>query len=297
MTCTTATAPINISKDSIDDNCSLKCHYKYDYPVTPSAPISNEGNYLVISYDNAKIKFNDNELLTNSIRIYTPSMHTFNGLSSDGEIIISHVGAGYSLLVCIPIVISSGKSEGSKELESIIKFASEHVPNVGEKSSYVSSTFTLNSFIPKKKSFYSYNGTLPYSPCNGNHNYVVFMPSDSSVFISSENMNELQKMIIKHDSVIKKTNSVFYNKKGAIYDGGVTSLEDDDIYIDCRPTGEDGEVVPIPTCNSNKKPTNTESFDFSNPAVIVLVSLLGGILLFILIHSAIAIYKSIRGQS
>lgn len=296
MTCINATSPINISKNEIDDDCSLKCHYKYDYPITPSAPITNEGNHLYISYDNAKVKFNNNELLTNNIRIYTPSLHNFNNIEADGEIIISHVGAGYSLLTCIPIVISGSKTDGSKELESIIKFASEFIPNVGEKSNYVSSSFTLNSFIPKKKPFYSYNGTLPYSPCNGSHNFVVFMPSDSSVFISSENMNQLQKMIVKHDSVIKKTNSVFYNKKGAIFDGGVTSLEDDDIYIDCHPTGEDGEVIPVPTCNSNKKPTNTESFDFSNPAVIVLISLLGGILLFILIHSIIAIYKSIRNS-
>ena len=108
MACSSSTAPINIAKDEIDDDCYLKCFYKYNYPASPATTITNNGNYLSLSYDKVKVNYNNNELITGDIRLYTPSLHTFDGISADAEMVISHMDAGISLLVCIPIVISKG---------------------------------------------------------------------------------------------------------------------------------------------------------------------------------------------
>lgn len=280
MTCTSSTAPINISSEDYTDDCSLKCMFKYNYPRVPATTLRNEGNYLAVSYDKVKINYNNNDLRVEGIRIYTPSLHTFDGVRADGEIVITHMDMGISLLVCIPIVISSGKNDASKNLEYIIAQAASRVPNVGEKAVISVKNFTLNSFIPKKASLYSYQGTLPYSPCNGDHQYVVFMPDKSPVFMSSQTMSVLKKIIMSHDSVIKPSGEYFFNKRGAIFTDPNSDEGDDDIYIECNPTGADGEPIPVP---ETSKTPNKPPMDFSNPVVIVVLGIIGGLLLILLL--------------
>ena len=281
MTCTSSTAPINISSKDYTDDCSLKCLFKYNYPRTPVVTIRNEGNHLALTYDKVKVDFNNNELRTEGIRIYTPSLHTFNGARADGEIVISHMDMGISLLVCIPIVISSSKTDASKNLEYIIEQSASRNPNVGEKSLVSIKNFTLNSFIPKKSPLFSYQATLPYAPCNGNHQYIVFMPERSPVFISSKTMTVLKKIIIPHDSVIKPSTEYFFNKRGAIYNNPNSDDGDDDIYIECNPTGADGELIAVPPSTSKK--FDKPPLDFNNPVVIIVLGIIGGILLILIL--------------
>ena len=80
MACSSSTAPINISSSGYADDCYLKCEYKYNYPRSPATTISNNGNYLALSYDKVKIVYNNNDLRAQNIRIYSPSIHTFNGV-------------------------------------------------------------------------------------------------------------------------------------------------------------------------------------------------------------------------
>lgn len=292
MACATSTAPINISsKDKVDD-CSLKCQFKYNYPRSPATTITNNGNYLGLSYDKVKVNYNDNELRVQDIRLYIPSLHTFNGNRGDGELIIRHVGMGISLLVCIPIVISSSKSDASKNLSFLVNTAVKRTPNIGESAVISANDFTLNSFIPKRKPFYSYSGTLPYAPCNGEHQYIVFMPETSPVFISSGDMGLLKKMLIAHDSTIKAASQYFVNKRGAIFTDPTSDEGDDDIYIECHPTGANGEPIPVPQDGGN---TNKgDVIDFSNPIVITLLGILGGVLLIVLLSTIIKFFRSRR---
>ena len=280
MTCTSSTAPINISSTDYTDDCSLKCLLRYNYPRVPATTIQNEGNHLAVSYDKVKVNYNNNDLRVEGIRIYTPSLHTYNGVHADGEMIITHMDMGISLLVCIPIVISSAKNNASKNLQYIISQAASRTPNVGEKAVISIKNFTLNSFIPKKSPLYSYEATLPYAPCNGSHQYVVFMPDNSPVFMSSQTMAVLKKIILAHDSTIKPSSEYFFNKRGAIFTDPNSDDGDDDIYIECNPTGADGEPVVVPSSSkSDKKPP----MDFNNPFVIIVLGIIGGILLIIIL--------------
>lgn len=280
MSCTSSTAPINISDKDNADDCSLKCSFKYNYPRVPSTTITNEGNYLNISYDKVTVNYNNTDLLVNGMRLYTPSLHTFNGKESDGELVISHVDMGISLLVCIPIIISTTVTKASKSLDYLLKQALSKTPNAGEKAVVATNNFTLNDFIPKKAPFYSYNATLPYAPCNGSHQFIVFMSEDTSIFISPKTMSNLQKILISHDSSIKPKLDYFLNKRGAIFQDPTSDDGDDDIYIDCQPTGANGEPIPVPNGNASKN----VPFNFKNPIVIIFISvLLGFLLIFIII--------------
>ena len=290
MACSSSTAPINIAKDEIDDDCYLKCFYKYNYPASPATSITNNGNYLSLSYDKVKVNYNNNELITGDIRLYTPSLHTFDGISADAEMVISHMDAGISLLVCIPIVISKEKSDATTKLADIIDVAMKKTPNAGEKSVAQINNFTLNSFIPKKKGFYSYKATLPYAPCNGSHQYIVFTPKDSVVYMSETTIGKLKKMIVAHDSTIKPQGEVFFNKHGAIYVGENVDPTDDDIYIDCHPTGSSGSETVLEPAASGKPiiPINIK-----NPLVITIIGILAGLLLIFL---GTTIFNFIKGR-
>jgi len=288
MTCVSSTAPINISSKGYTDDCSLKCLYKYDYSSIPSTTITNEGNYLAVSYDKVNINYNNNKLQVQGIRIYTPSLHTFNGVRADGEMVITHMGMGTSLLVCIPIVVSSNKTVASQSLEFLVSQAVSRTPNAGEKAVVSVKDFSLNTFIPRNKSFFSYEATLPYSPCNGTHQYIVFMPENSPVFISTETMALLRKIIMEHDSTIKPEVDYFYNKRGAIF-LDPSSDGTDDIYIDCQPTGSSGEPIPVPSSSDTHKKSESKPFNFKNnrtaSIVLIVISaviILGGLMYFLI---------------
>jgi len=288
MACASSTAPINISSSGKVDDCSLKCQFKYNYPRSPATTITNNGNYLGLSYDKVTVNYNDNDLRVQDIRIYIPSLHTFNGNRADGEMLIRHVGMGVSLLVCIPIVISSNKNYAQKTLSFLVNTASKRTPNVGESVVISANDFTLNSFIPKRKPFYSYSGTLPYAPCNGDHQYVVFMPETSPVFISSSDMGTLKKILMAHDSSIKPAGQYFVNQKGAIFTDPNSDEGDDEIYIECHPTGAGGEPIPVPNDNTDKG----DMINFDNPIVIIILGIIGGSFLIYILSVIISLIRS-----
>jgi len=94
------------------------------------------------------------------------------------------------------------------------------------------------------KPYYSYTATLPWKPCSGKYNYVVFH-KDDAITISPQAYNILSGgnsppgVIRPHriNSNKGKADELFYNAKGPI------KPNLGEIYIDCQPTGDDGEVL------------------------------------------------------
>ena len=250
MSCPNATAPIDITNNNAL-NCDLKCNYNFNYPVTNVLTVSNRGEYLSIRVEknnNTPVTYNSDNYEVKDIRIYTPSLHTYGGANADAEMIISHINTsgGKNLLVCIPITVGASSADTSSLFNAILSDVAKNANSVGNYTVVNSSTFTLNKFIPIKP-FYSYNGTLPYSPCNSSYNYVVFSKEESNVYMSQNAFNVLNKVIYsnKYSTTTNNKNGLFYNQKGP---SSITNNKDGDIYIECLPTGSSGEsLVPIPS--------------------------------------------------
>jgi hypothetical protein len=113
------------------------------------------------------------------IRIYAPSLHTYNGATAAAEMLIVHSpndtndSANTGLIVSIPIQITS--SSANSDLTAIVKAmnsisASTIALNA---SAPINDNINVNSFIPAKP-YYVYYGTLPYDSCGGNYYYAVF---------------------------------------------------------------------------------------------------------------------------
>ena len=287
MNCSNSNSPINISSKDVVSTCDLKCKFVYNYPKS-TCVVTNKGNYLQLEYakfNNPPVTYNNIPLSVSDIRIYIPSLHKFNNIRGDGEMVIQHLGQGKSVLVCIPIKISNEESQASDSLKEIIDHAAPFVRNINE-SVNSNVDFSLDNFIPSSK-FYSYTGTLPYEPCDGSNDYIVYNMKDTTLFINNETYNKLQSLIVKQTIPLKKTDYLYINNNGA-YSQKTTSLEDD-IYIDCQPTGEDGEIL----LKENKVDETSTSFSafngdslkklFLNPIFAIIIGILfGGILIALL---------------
>ncbi len=280
MSCPNATAPVNIDKNT-NNICDLKCKYNYNYPFT-NLLVRNKGNYLSLKPDPEQVPsvtFNANNYNVNEIRIYKPSLHSFNGKKTDGELIIDHtnISGVKGLLVCIPLEKTNIINISTGLFDSIISGVAQRAPSMGGSTNINLPTFSLNKFITQKIPFYSYTGTLPYTPCNGEYNYVVF-GREASVSVGGSAWNSLDKILITNDIEVKNNDSVgvYYNKNGATKGGGIG----DDIYIECNPTGDEGEILVKKSNIFNDLLNNENSIiNKSKPLINIL---LGAIIIYVL---------------
>ena len=250
---------MNISKQDIFGKCDLKCAYNFDY--LPSDTIcTNSGTSIQLSYEktsSAPVLFNNLKYNVNTIYIYSPSLHTFNGVTADAECIIEHLPVldGDMFYVCIPIAKSTQTTTPGDIITNIITSVSNNAPSANE-TTVLNSTFNLSEIVPNKP-FMSYTGT---SGLNGQ--VVVFSLVDA-IPLSSDTLATLSK-IIQPSTLTITGGNLFVNPYGPN-----SSTAADGIYISCKPTGTSDEETDVSF-------TTNSTFDFSS-----ILSMLKKIIFFI----------------
>ena len=239
MSCDRSTAPINIPIAKSVYPCDLKCAYNFAYGNS-SCNIKNEQNYVSLSYDkksDAKaIRYNTKNLHVQEVRLYSPSLHKYRGQHADAELLIIHGGDGTNLIVSVPIVSGSTISKGGTLLDEIIAQGLPRITNLGESASLGIDNYNLDYIVPSRP-YFSYTGTLLYAPCNGKYNYIVF-DKPNALNINADSLKQLRNVISPMSAPIRDTEP-FYNKLGPNSGGS----QDSEIYIECNPTGSDGEIL------------------------------------------------------
>jgi carbonic anhydrase len=185
-----STQSIDISKKNISGKCDLKCAYNFQYPES-NTTAKNQDVLINLSYDNSKtppVTYNTQKYTVTKIIISSPSLHLFNGATTDAEIIIEHtpVKGGPEFLVGIPIKSSSESSDASYLLKEIIDITGTNAPSQGESTNLSISGFTLDKIVPNKQ-YYSYTD-------NGKNDWIVFGILDA-IPLSSDTITTLQKII------------------------------------------------------------------------------------------------------
>ena len=241
MPCADATAPVNIAGNT-DDTCTLKCDYRFNYPLT-NLTAMNEGEYLKLVPETSATPpaiFNADKFMVVEARIYRPSLHTYGGRHSDAELLVLHanVSGGRDLIVSVPLDSDGPIGEGSMLLAGVLAEAGGGAATEGTGTGQIQlPTFNFGKLIPLKP-FFSYQGTLPYSPCSGSYNYVVFAKR-YGLGISADTKDILARIITANTYAVHEgTSGLFYNPSGA---KRATSIGDE-IYIECKPTGHTGET-------------------------------------------------------
>jgi carbonic anhydrase len=280
MSCSKATAPINISNNT-SNICDLKCEYSFNYQTTDLVG-SNKGEYMSFipnAQEPPPVTFNSDKYAVSEMRIYQPSLHTFGGVKASGELVIVHnnvTGKG-TLLVCIPIKTGTTINNAATTLDTLVAQVAKLAPTSGSSAGSISlPTFTFGQLVPDKP-YYNYVGSLPYSPCNGEYQYIVFS-LDNAVPMTTTAFKALSAIIADNTYTTKKcAGTLYYNKNGPSKDVS------GDIYIDCQPTGSSGEVLIADTSDSSNMFSNIGSVwdTLKNSGIISLI--LGIILMLSLI--------------
>lgn len=159
MSCPNATAPIDISMSKITGKCDLKCSYSFNYNNSSCLKFTNRGNYISISYDKSSsppVLYNALQFDVKEIRLYIPSLHSYNDSKKDGELIIVHTSntGDIPLLVCIPIKTNNTSSKSALLFNNIINTIASSAPSEDESTNVNIQNFNLNLLVPKTPFFH-----------------------------------------------------------------------------------------------------------------------------------------------
>ena len=280
--------PINIKQNYVDSDsnkeCSAKCSFSFKYP-SGSLKLTNKGDYLELDYDNgttSPVIFNAEKYRVHKIYILNKSLHYFEGNPGIGEILIYHTSDEGAIPLIVSIPISSNSSSGSKlgqsSLENVINIAYENTTNKNDSATFNTNSFTINDYFPPTGTpFYTYKGEnfLYSSHFSAEEVHYIVYDKEYGVYLDqSGEANNKFANIINTDTILNSSNKeeaadnnqdnenlkekLFINNKGAsVFEG------DDDIYIDCSPTGDsDNEVAFKVDTNSITGGITSQKYDF-----------------------------------
>ena len=296
MSCPNATAPIDISMSKITGKCDLKCSYSFHYNNS-SCVATNRGDYISISYDKSSappVSYNATGYDVQEIRLYIPSLHSYNGSKTDGEMIIVHSSntGSVPLLVCIPIKSNNTSSISALFFKTLIDTVANNAPAEGEATTVNIPKFNISEFVPRKP-FFSYSATEPYQPCSSSVDYIVFSPLQGSLDIMPETLTKLQSIITSNPYDIKTGPNLFYNEKGP----SINNAGYGEIYIDCQPVGSSDETTEIVTDMGSSLNQFTLNDLLKNPFVKLFLGTLLFILVLYVIKYLLGFIKPTKGNS
>lgn len=291
MSCPNATAPVDIVNDP-SQICDLKCEYSFSYQNT-NLNVTNSGDHLKLiptdKSNNPPVTYNSDKYECTEMRIYRPSLHSYRGKKADAEIVIIHSnvsGSSGDLLVCVPIMNNGSRGNSVSIFDKIISSVASTANSAGSQTTVNIPTFSIDKLIPAKP-YFSYSGTLPYSPCNNynsdsEYDYIVFsLDNDAALSISKQALDALKVVITKTATTTHKNDGgVFFNKKGPTPLTGKGM--GDDIFIECNPTDNDGHVL-VPLEKNSSQSFNASSF-FSSGIIKFLHVIIAIIVCFILYY-------------
>lgn len=252
MACTGNIAPLNMTTTKNIQQCDVTCKFQFSYGLS-TCKVTPSGNFLKYSYDGiTNVTYNATSSASKynvqEVRIYAPPLNKYSSSTSSAgaELFIHHVSptTGKNLLICVPIAIGGGVSRSSQLFSKIITNSIEKTN--GEQTINVSD-FTLDALVPLTE-FYQYNGPIPYSPtgnniCSNTNADIILFPANNSINMDEGTYQILNSLISKNTVKDLQTPSnvgLRYNKSGTTNNEGNVG---DDIYIQCHPLDEDGNVV------------------------------------------------------
>lgn len=256
MSHSSCSAPINISGNS-DGPCELKCTYQIGYSKTTLIG-RNAEEYLLFTpgiQQTAPVTYNSENYSVKEMRVYSPSLHTFGGKPAQAEIQIEHTSntSSNTLMVCIPV---ETKGSTNTNFDELVLHIATYAPSLGTAGEISLPTLSFANFVPMKP-YYSYTGTSQFSCWKSNYDYIVY-PIEDALSMTSDTFKSLKKITMKKDITIKKPiNGFYYNESGT----GTKTGAEEDIYIECKPTGANGEDIMVDTKTST---SSSSSFDLSS---------------------------------
>jgi len=211
------TAPLNIDT-SLVAPCNALCRLSLKYEPT-TCSISMVNNIPTITFSpNCIVKFKDDFLYLRKMTIHYTSMHTVNNTYSDLEIMLYHNRNPINDSdggIILSILLNKGEDYGTAN-EFLNEFINQMPANEMpiEKDVQVSDSWCPDQLFPSSKSFFYYDGALPYPPCNQNWTFIIFeeiVPISMNIIDTVKYMLGTNKKNIRPIQKTPKGVTVFYN--------------------------------------------------------------------------------------
>lgn len=294
MSCTKNTYPINLVNTT--NNCDITCNLSFNYNNSTNFKVENtNGSYLKIEYErssNPNVTLSSTKYTASELRLYVPSSHKYNGKYADAELVINHNGNNNKhLLICIPIVNKGFISNNGTILARIINdMASSRLNNFTDPLTINNYSLNLNNIVPEKP-FYYYEGCSnnPNLFTNTNvkiiaFNYTADTKSSGVIFVDNNFITNLKALLTNPNNIstVKiPQNELFYNINGP------ANSKKDNIYIDCQPTNEEGEILaPLNKGDQSTIFDKLSKVGENNKDMTIIKGLLGLFIMFIILWAA-----------
>ncbi len=206
--------PINVKLSNQKGNCKIKCDLQCDY-YNSKCIATNKKNYISLSYDENKIPpilFNNVSFYVKEVRIYSPSLHKYENVTADGEIVIIHKGFEKNLAICIPI----RKEDTDKGLlNEIVSQCGSVIINENETSNLKLSDYNLSHFVPLNRPIMHYLSRVPFD-CGVLYDTIVFGNRQDYIPIGNIHLEILNKLISSQKIYKVNENTLYFvNESGA----------------------------------------------------------------------------------
>ena len=233
-------SPLNIDINKLSP-CNALCRLSVNYkPTTCSISMVNQIPTVTFS-PNCIIKFKNDFLYLRKMTIHYTSMHTVNESYSDLEIMLYHNRNPLSDVdggIIISVLMRSGKDFGTANSfmnQFINKMPSKDMEI--EKDIEVSEDWNPEQLFPQGKSFFFYDGALPYPPCSQNWTFIIF---EETVPIAQNIIDNVKYILgtgYKNIRPIQRTpkNAVIFYNSNTFFDG-TQDVSDEAIDISTTPT-------------------------------------------------------------
>ena len=274
MSCDNASAPLNLLKntDRAVERCSIICEYNANYPSC-TGTVRNKGDYLLLMMDVClvDVTYNRNKYDLSEVRMYSPSLHAYDGAKADAEIIIIHTRKAitsekqrHKLFVCIPVKQRSPSINAQGDWFSFMPLIPMYYPNKTEEAKSISLPgWSLNMVLPKGD-YYNYQGTSPFDPCSDIVEYIVYS-MDQAASINADQFNMLQASLPNKSNIKTREykndrlHKLYWHQSSGSYgtEGGGLG----DVYLDCRDVNGDS-----PEDSNNNLPPDLPSSSASSSA-------------------------------
>jgi carbonic anhydrase len=196
-------SPINIDTQSPKQKiipcqgmCDLMIHYR-----TSKCNLINTGSEILVDYDaGSYITYKNQIYELNQLSFTLPASHKLDNRNFTGEIQLHHHSpdTGAILIIAVFFTINDVMSLSN----SFLSVFENELPKSkgGTKVINTSSEWNAYNILPEIKSFYTYMGSLPRSPCTQDVTWIIF---DNSVNCSN----------------------IFYDRLKALYPGNARSIQ------------------------------------------------------------------------
>jgi len=229
---------MNIPSNPVDvDKCDGKCTFSFNYPTSNTCKVKNiESKYFQLQYETGKssVSFDSIQYTARYLEICFPSRHFFNDNFVKGELVIYHEAGDLKLYICIPFDNEIDAPQSNLLNNILNEIYYYHIINDNQEYELsLDQDYNLNSFV-KYEPYYYYENSKT-------EKFFVY-GLDKGFSVSTDLLNHIIDLLPQ--SQASKYSDAYPTKIGLSYNSdGPTNSDGDDIYIDCQPVDEEGNLL------------------------------------------------------